>query len=238
MGFGDETVASLVRKKELVNSVLADQENWWRDHRNKRRAQVLAAFGFAAVVLALILIMIPFCNREEGPETLARYSSEKTGLSFSYPESWEKDEPGSIADMVEGIEDIPNLGNEIILMKRGEASFKHLFLVTSEPWPYDNTKWSEFESSAKLGIADSYSDQRVSFFNLMIPAKTGASGFGWTYRIEPPGALPCFLLEAHMYKGDTLYSFQLMTPMRGGGSDEFEARQRFNEITQTIQISE
>ncbi len=240
MGFGDETVASLARKKEQINGVLADQGNWWRDHRRKRRAQALAAFGFAAAALALILIMMPFCNREERPETLARYPSERTGLSFSYPESWEKEELGDIADMVEGIEGIPNLGNEIVLMKRGAVLFKHLFIVTSEPWDYDNIDWSEYESSMKLGIADSSDGQRlsVSFFNPMMPAETGARGFGCQYTMEPPGALPCFQVDAYVNKGDTLYSFKLMTPLKGGGSDELEARERFNEIIQTMQISE
>lgn len=241
---GEEPVQSYSEKKEVsdqISQIQMTQESWSETLRKRRRAWLIAGSGLlAAAVVVVVAVVLLTGGKEGGPEGTKRYVSTISGLSFSYPESWESHESNFMTDMIKDMREDSSYGNEITLMKSGHAVFRHLLFVSSRTWEYADQGWGDMERMLKEGkeITGSSQGVKMEFFELEMPLEEEANGYGTLYKMSA-GAGPSFLfLEAFIQKDDMSYSFQLTTPLKGGGADEQEARQVFDEIIASVEIGD
>lgn len=226
--------APVVRPLEAIPGV----KPAWNRKRKNSHVLGLTVLCVIAVVVVVVLVFVTRGQKEEGPEPLKEYRSTVSGLNFKYPESWEKQNRSFLSKVQKGGDTDPSMGNEIILMKRGETIYRHLLVASSRPFDQGGMKWSELEESMKEGLADSASGEgvEVGFFNINLPAASGTNGFAMSYIYDPPTGPDFYQLEAYVVRGDEMYNIRFITPLKGGGSDEVDARSQFDQIMSTVQI--
>jgi hypothetical protein len=207
--------------------------------REKRRMRRLILAGSFVVSIGLIVLAVVFIYSriEKAPDKPATFTSKYSGLSFSYPSSWEIKDRTYIESLMKGKPISPTQGNEVILLKRGSVLFKYMLIASTEQVDFRGRTWYDIEST----LQDSYhsiieSDQAhdLTFFRIKTPA--GTNGFGVSYYVTQPNESDFFHQEAFILKGNVAYTLLLITPLKGGGSDDGQARLQLNEILSGLAI--
>jgi hypothetical protein len=207
--------------------------------KRKRRVGtwVLASTVIVATVVVAVMVLLGQC--ESKPEETVSFSSGESLISFDYPESWEERGQEYLEQLFRGSLPDEEYGNEAVLMKRGGAIFRHLLVVTSRERGYEEDEWSDIESMLKRSYRESAAMQgvKVDFFSLKAPLEEEAEGFGAMFTTDLPLGPDMFQLEALILDGNTEYRVQLITPLKGGGSNEGDARVCFDDIIDTVTLS-
>lgn len=211
----------------------------YKDAMTRRKRRGLVWVVALSVVLVLVVLgVVLFGNRASNePDAMAQYTGKTSGLSFAYPSSWEKKD----REYLETLTGNPDLdqyeGNEIILMKRGQAVYRHMLIATSMPSQLNNQPWSDAEGALKQGFAESAHQQGydLAFLNLNIPKESG-NGFAMELTISPEYGPRLYELQAYIVKGSVAYLLLLTTPLEGGGGDEGEARRVFYSLIDSVRI--
>lgn len=229
-GEAPEAVTQLQRERWQVLEELDFKK------RKRSRRLIWGASLLAAVVIAVLAVVFIGSHMEKGAEGQSEYASKYSGISFKYPSSWEKKDFAYLKTLNKGQDVNPNMGNEIVLMKRGGAIYRHLLVVSSTTSPYGDLAWNDIKNALYSGVQQGGPENRsdVTFINLALPASARANGIGAFYTVIPPMGPTLFQIEGLIVRGDIVYSFGLTTPLKGGGSDEGEARALFTELMQSI----
>ena len=203
------------------------------DRRQARRHRYISAGVPIAVVLiavaAVVLVLLTRTNKAEGS---TEFRSASSGLSFKYPESWQKQDKSFLTSMSKK-QDLSSLGNEVILLKRGEVIFQHLLTVTSSNIDYGSRSWSDIREGLKSGFESTSTEGSNSTFSeLTLPPETGAKGIVETYYVDEKPEL--FEIEGTIIRGNTSYDFNFATPLRGKATDETDARTQFFKIINSL----
>jgi hypothetical protein len=207
--------------------------------RNRKMIWVGAAVVVVAAVVATLALVLTGGNTPSGAEALSTFASVNTGLSFKYPAKWEvKDQAYFIKTFKNGV---PNSteGNEAIIMKRGDAIYQHMLIVTSRPANLGGSSWAEVKASLQKSYSESAQDNnsQIGYFDLPAGVPSLQQGFGMVYTSTADKGPAIYHLEAFVVKGNTAYNFALVTPLKGGGADEGQARIQFTDIMSTVTIN-
>jgi hypothetical protein len=191
-----------------------------------------------SISLAALAVIFVTSQVEKAPDKPVTFTSMYSGLSFSYPESWELEDIGYLETLAGGSRVEAARCNETILMKRGPAMFKYLLLASSADVDYGDRSWYDIETNMQENYRVTVqSDQAhdLNFFRIRAPADS--SGFGVSYYVPQPNGSDFFHQEAFILKRKIAYSILLITPLKGGGTDEGLARSQFTEIVDTVVIN-
>lgn len=210
-----------------------------REKRKRQRFTLIAALALA-LVLAAAVVVISISGKGEsahGPEKLAAFASGTSGLTFNYPASWEKKDQQYLRSISNGDFDLAQ-ANELVLLKTGDAIYRHLLLVSTPATSPDARKWPQVKQQMQDSLAQGAQSQesRLSFFDLALPQARRAVGFGMMYWVGKASDPSTYELQAFILKGQTIYTFRLITPLKGGGSDEQGARARFDALINSVGI--
>lgn len=205
-------------------------------HKRRSRGFVLGACAFAVAAIAVIAGVLVGSHVEKTAEGCSEYVSRYSAISFKYPSSWEAKDFDCLRTMNRGEDLDPRMGNEVILMKRGRTVYRHLLIVSSVDSPYRDQSWSEVKNALETDEQQSGPDNRtdVTFIKLGMQASQNANGIGASYTVIPVMGPRLFQIEGMVLKDDILYTFAFTTPLKGGGSDEAEARAVFATLMQSV----
>lgn len=225
------------------NPVKQAREKWssideldFSRHDRRSRGFLLGACAFAVIAVAAIAGVLVVSHIEGTAEGLKEYVSRYSAVSFKYPSSWETKDFNYLRTMNRGEELDPHMGNEVVLMKRGHTVYRHLLIVSSLDSPYKKQGWPEIKNALETDKQQSGPDNRtdVTFIKLGLPASLNANGIGATYTVIPAMGPELFQIEGMVLKDDIIYTFAFTTPLKGGGSDEGEARAVFARLMQSV----
>lgn len=190
----------------------------------------------AVVVIAILAVVLVRSHVEKAAEGQAQFTSKYSALSFKYPSSWEKRDVNYLKTLNKGQAIDPRMGNEVVLMKRGSSLYRHLLVVSSAESPFGEEKWDQIKQTLQTDAQQGGPENRtdITYINLGLQASTRANGIGTLYTVVPPMGPSLFQIEALILRDNIMYTFALTTPLKGGGSDEGEARTLFIELMQNI----
>ncbi|MHB8895871.1 MAG: zinc ribbon domain-containing protein [Candidatus Geothermincolia bacterium] len=208
----------------------------YASREKKGRGWLWLVSALAVVVVAVLVVVLTLSRIEKAADGQTEFNGKTSGLAFEYPSTWEKKDYDYLRTLSKGEQVDPYLGNEVVLMKRGEAIYKHLLVVSSTASPYGEQSWTEVEKGLRDAVLQSAPANwsGLTFINLGLNEGTGARGLGAMYTVTQPVGPKLFQIEGYILKGNITYSFMLTTPLKGGGADEGEARSVFTELMRSI----
>ncbi len=199
------------------------------------RAVVLAGAILAVGILGIVLYMVLFGNSGASPERYVTYTSSTSGLTFKYPATWEKKDSSFLDQFYRGSAD-PSLGNEIVIIRRGDAIFKNLCIASSSKAGPD-TEWDDIKESIQGAYSEALREMggEARFTDLVFQSGE-ARGFRVDYTLEQQFGSPSLHLEAVMLREETLYRLVLETPLSDDDTSELEARRSFSRILESVSL--
>jgi zinc-ribbon domain len=209
-------------------------------HRSKRKAVkgrsiFIAGSILLAGILGIVLYVVIFGSSGAAPEKYVTYASSTSGLTFKYPSTWEKKDVSFLGQFYLQMPD-PSLGNEIVVIKRGDALFKNLCVASSSPVD-PASEWDDIKGSIQEAYSVALRERGgEARFNDLAFQSGEAKGFRVDYTLEQQMGTPSLHLEAVMLRGSTLYRLVLETPLSDGDSSELEARRVFSKLLESVSI--
>lgn len=218
-------------------SFIATTPSWM--YIRKKRLRALIASGVFIIAIAVCISLVFFLRQGEKKHIgFSTFTSKRSYISFSYPADWEKKGRDFLERFSKGNVLNPDVGNEIILVERGEGMFKHMLIVSSYEEDFGSTPWRDVESSLVSSVMDGVSLQGgedLKFFDLEIPEDCRADTIGYGY-ISPSQSGPdVYMLEGYIHKAGFSYKLVLLTPLLAGRT-EGEALLVFDNLARTVSL--
>jgi len=240
---GEATLESETTAKASDDSFSAVDSAFYRSKLKQKERRPLWLAGGLVLVIVLVSAVLALVflrgSGKAGPEGTNTFKSKYSGLTFSYPSSWENMGQAYLKTISKSTDVSPEEGNELVLLKRGDVVFKHLLIVTTAPADYGDQPWEKTKGALEAGYADSAKTQgtAMSFIELQLAPDAGAKGFGMMFTVEPDARGPRqYQLEAFLLKGNIVYTIVLITPLEGGGADQGEAQKQFFDLINTVRV--
>ena len=204
-----------------------DYVSWPSRQKVRIRKYVKIFVPVAVLVIAVAAVVLVLSTRTRKVEGLSQFKSGYSGISFSYPASWEKKDQAFLKHLSKTQDVNSSQGNEVILVKPGEVFFQHLLTLSTEnvaagrDWP------SILDSTSSTSVGSTFTE-------MALPPETGAKGVVETYYMDQKP--PLFEIESYIVRGNISYTFLFATPLRGSATDDRDARNQFFNILNTLQF--
>jgi hypothetical protein len=211
-----------------------DYVSWPSRQKVRIRKYVKILVPVAVLVIAVAAVVLVLSTRTRKVEGLSQFKSGYSGISFSYPASWEKKDQAFLKHLSKTQDVSSSQGNEVILVKPGEVFFQHLLTLSTENVAAGRD-WPSILQGLKSGY-DSTSSTSVgsTFTELTLPPASGAKGVVETYYMDQKP--PLFEIESYIVRGNVSYTFLFATPLRGSATDDRDARTAFFNILNSLQF--
>lgn len=202
--------------------------------KKRRRVIILGCVALSLAVAGLVTFFI-LSHIEEGPVASASFTSKYSGLSFVYPGDWERKANSYLKQLFKSVP-VGDVGNEVVLLKRGSSLFRHLLIVSSSTVASTDAKWEAIEPNLKENLMDAAQEQsfNVSFFHVKTPP--GTNGFGMEFVTPQSNGSTFFQLQGVIVRKNICYTLFLSTPLNGGGADEGQARILLHDIVSSVKF--